>query len=128
MSALFLAISVPGCGPDNWDADDIADHLVAQIKGSERTVPHEQRIMVSLIPGPQWLTPETLANLRAAATGPAHQSPHPLAVDQVEFIDGLPAEHRTLLAHLIVCEPCRRSAINIIQSNPEYPDLFARQS
>jgi hypothetical protein len=126
MSALFLAINLPGCGPDTHDPDEMADHLVAQIRGSGRGTPVDQRIMVSGIPAPQWLTPETLANLRAQSATPVHQSPHPLAVDKCDFVDGLPAECRALLAHVIVCEPCRRGMVNIIQSSPGYPDLFGR--
>jgi hypothetical protein len=53
---------------------------------------------------------------------------HPLATDLVEFVDEQPAEMRMILAHIACCEPCRRGVINIIQTNDEYPDLFANPS
>lgn len=62
---LFFAVSVPGVDSSR-EADDVADELVAILnKGRKR----DARVMVSAIPGPQWLTPETLANLRRAARG-----------------------------------------------------------
>lgn len=66
---LFLALTIPDV-PASWDADDLADHLARlltdarQIEGAS-----EGRVMVNGIPGPQWLTAKTLANLRAAARG-----------------------------------------------------------
>jgi hypothetical protein len=49
---------------------------------------------------------------------------HPLTVDLAEFVDEQPADRRIILAHLVCCEPCRRAALNLIQSNDSYPDLF----
>jgi hypothetical protein len=50
---------------------------------------------------------------------------HPLAIDLAEFVDEQPPAWRMTLAHLVCCEPCRRSVINFIQTNEMYPDLFA---
>lgn len=119
---LFLALTVNDVDPTS-DPDDVADELATIINGGRTTA--RSRVIVCAIPAPQWLTPSTLANLRAAAT--AHDDldgHHPLAIDLVEFVDGQPAEHRAIVAHLAACVPCRRALVNIVQSAKDYPDLF----
>lgn len=69
-ATLFLALSVPGADPDVLDPDDVADRLAAMLNlDVKRRL--DDRIMVNAIPSPQWLTAETLANLRVAAAGGA---------------------------------------------------------
>ena len=82
---LFLAITIPDdiC-PGVDDPDVIADEIVSMLNvgrttsawarqildGSydgENPNPGVEPIMVDAIPSPQWLTPETLATLRASA-------------------------------------------------------------
>lgn len=50
---------------------------------------------------------------------------HPLAIDLLNLVDGQRPEFRMMLAHIAACEPCRIAVVNIIQSSPDYPDLFA---
>ena len=82
---LFLAITIPDdiC-PGVDDPDDIADEIVRLLNESRTTSAWARQmldgtydsenpnsgvepIMVDAIPSPQWLTPETLATLRASA-------------------------------------------------------------
>lgn len=62
---LFLALNFPGVDPTTIDPDDLADDIASAL--NEGLAHDSGRIMVSGIPSPQWLTPATLANLRAAA-------------------------------------------------------------
>jgi hypothetical protein len=82
---LFLAITIPDdIAPGEDDPDEVADILVALLNRQRVTTAMAreilasgnveavdaaidvERIMVHAIPSPQWLTPETLARLRAA--------------------------------------------------------------
>lgn len=67
---LFLALFVPNADPERDDPDALADDLVRTINGAGAP-PYGDAVMVGGIPAPQWLTPETLANLRRAAAGEA---------------------------------------------------------
>lgn len=81
---LFLAITIPDDLYFDDDPDEMADRIVGMLndyrwqKAWARAVVcgdgdpfdvHVERMMVNAIPGPQWLTPETLHRLRAAASG-----------------------------------------------------------
>lgn len=61
----FFALNVPGIDA-TMDPDDLADSLVAVLNERRQRA---DRITVSAIPSPQWLTPTTLANLKRAAAG-----------------------------------------------------------
>lgn len=63
-ASLFFALHVPGLDPATVDPDEIADDFAACI--NEGMAHDSGAIMVSGIPGPQWLTSDTLANLRKA--------------------------------------------------------------
>lgn len=63
---LFLALLVEGAHPDH-DPDDLASDVAWSVNKDGRL----GTVTVGGIPAPQWLTPETLANLRAAASGDA---------------------------------------------------------
>lgn len=66
---LFLTLMIPGAD-DTLDPDMLADELVTMLnEAREANGGPYGRIMLGLLPAPQWLTPETLANLRAAAQG-----------------------------------------------------------
>ena len=77
---LFLALALPDEAFPLDDPDDVADAIVRELNHQaakaemikaifehREHVPPE-RIRVSGIPAPQWLTPDTLANLRRAAS------------------------------------------------------------
>jgi hypothetical protein len=127
MSTFLLALSIPGLDPDVDDPEEIADRIALTLTdhpvhgGTDK--PGE--VMVSAIPAAQWLTPQTLANLRAnAADRPASMTKCPLAIDLCEFIDDQPLDMREFIAHIVTCRSCHRGVVNIIQSSPGYPDLF----
>lgn len=67
MSALFLALEIPGA--DGTDPDDLADEIAFLLTKSINDLGRPGRVRVHGIPAPQWLTPETLENLRRAANG-----------------------------------------------------------
>jgi len=84
---LFLAITIPDdLIPGEDDPDAIADEIVRLLNDQRiRAVAARaildgsydvdggafvERILVNAIPAPQWLTPETLRNLRTAADNP----------------------------------------------------------
>jgi hypothetical protein len=119
---LFLALSMPNADDSVDDPDRIADDIVLSLRHDGHG-----RVMVGGIPSPQWLTPATLANLRAAAAGRDSEGRCPLATDLVDFVDGQPQQWREIVAHIACCEPCRRGVVNIIQTSAEYPDLFDRK-
>jgi hypothetical protein len=62
---LFLALAFPGLDPATTDPDALADDIAAAV--NESFAADSGQVMVSGIPGPQWLTPQTLDNLRKAA-------------------------------------------------------------
>ena len=91
-ATLFLALSIPGVDP-SMDPEIIADSIALVLNedrvrnggvdaaldddaGFDR--PEVEPVMVAAIPAPQWLTPETLANLRRAAS--AGELPDPAVV------------------------------------------------
>jgi hypothetical protein len=64
-ATLFLALDFPGVNAATADADEFADGIALAV--NEALAADSGRICVSGIPSPQWLTPETLANLRQPA-------------------------------------------------------------
>jgi hypothetical protein len=50
---------------------------------------------------------------------------HPIGIDLLAFLGEQPADRRELLAHILVCKPCRQDVINMIQWDQNYPDLYA---
>ena len=121
---LLVAVYVANADHEAKDPDDLASDLVDSLNGGHTTA--SSPFIVGGIPAPQWLTPATLANLRANATAKPTATPHPLAVDLCGMVDGMPAEWRLWFAHVITCVPCRQGALNIIQTAKDWPDLYGR--
>jgi hypothetical protein len=63
---LFLALLVRGARMEH-DPDSLADDIAWSVNQDGRL----GQVEVGAIPGPQWLTPETLVNLLVAARGGA---------------------------------------------------------
>lgn len=67
---LLLALYIPDADPTVIDPDALADEIADAI--NDQQVPHGSYgllspVEVSAIPGPQWVTAESLARLRVAA-------------------------------------------------------------
>lgn len=71
MATLFLAISFPldDVNDEDIDPEQVADELVVMLNEVRQNngAPFDERLMVSALPAPQWLTPESLAKLKRAA-------------------------------------------------------------
>lgn len=114
---LFFAVYMPDVDPqdENNDPDMIADALVGIINeervrnaGADAVgfdSPEVKPVMVSGIPAPQWLTPETLANLKRAASGEGTAPPP----DE---------DHGVRLVHF-GCDECKQVGRVVTKLGPE---------
>lgn len=65
-ATLFVALYIPGIDTTRDDPDSVIDDLVALLNAFRDD---DKQITVSAIPAAQWLTAQTLENLRRAARG-----------------------------------------------------------